>query len=330
MLEPQRQQRLADFAADAALRREEDVLGELLGDGAAALGEMAGAQIGEPGAQKADRIDAEMLVEAPVFGGDDGLRQIGRHLLQRQRLAEQIAKGGDDAAVPGENRDAGPPLGDRQLIGVGQGQGEIGKHAAAENRPPQKQQNGDLKGAGQKARRGPALRRGGLVRRLALRSTAAWRGAGRTIIGVHAQRPVSHRRPPARWPRPLTAPSPAPHHARYPATPPAHYAANCGGDWTNSCGARAEPVAGPPVRTIGNLPRGGRTCLPIRPRADFLRSPTSASPWSEQPYSAACWRCRWRSVASCPWPGPPGHSIPPAEPHRNRRRREGVPGATAA
>ena len=136
VFEPQRQQRFADFAAEVALRRQEHDLGELLGDGAAALGEMAGAQIGEPGAQEADRIDAEMLVEAPVLGGDHRFRQKRRHLLQGQRLTEQIAKAGDEAAILGEDRDARAALGDRQLTGVGQGEGEIGERAAAENRSP--------------------------------------------------------------------------------------------------------------------------------------------------------------------------------------------------
>ena len=92
MLEPQRQQSLADFAGEVALGRQEQDLGELLGDRAAALHDMAGAQIGDGGAQQTDRIDAEMAVETPVLGRDDRLRQIGRHLLQRQRLPEQIAE----------------------------------------------------------------------------------------------------------------------------------------------------------------------------------------------------------------------------------------------
>ena len=44
VLEPQRQQGFADLAAEAPFRRQEQVLGELLGDRAAALDDMAGAQ----------------------------------------------------------------------------------------------------------------------------------------------------------------------------------------------------------------------------------------------------------------------------------------------
>ncbi len=96
VLEPQRQQCLLDLAREGALGGKEQVLGELLGDRAAALDDMAGAQIAESGAQQADRIDAEMAVEAAVLGGDHRSRQVGRHLLEPQRLAEQIAEGGDE------------------------------------------------------------------------------------------------------------------------------------------------------------------------------------------------------------------------------------------
>ena len=89
------------------------------------------------GAHQTDRVDAEMAVEAAVLGGDHRLRQKGRHFLQRQRLAEQIAEGGERAAVFGQDRDARPPLGGGQLAGVGQGQREIGERDAADNRAPQ-------------------------------------------------------------------------------------------------------------------------------------------------------------------------------------------------
>src|SRR6185437_3389421 len=111
VFEPQGQQRFTDLARKAALRGEKYVLGELLGNRAAALDKMSGAQIGEAGAQQPDRVDAEMLVEAAILGCDHRLRQKRRHLLEGQRLAEQIAEGGENAAVLGEDRDARPPLG---------------------------------------------------------------------------------------------------------------------------------------------------------------------------------------------------------------------------
>src|SRR5207302_7636388 len=90
-LEPQSQQRLARLASEAALRGQEQHLGELLGDGAAALDDMPGAQIAKRGANQANRVDAEMAVETAVLGSDHRFRQKRRHLLEGQRLAEQIA-----------------------------------------------------------------------------------------------------------------------------------------------------------------------------------------------------------------------------------------------
>ncbi len=81
VFEPQRQQGLADLAREAALGRQEQVLGELLGDRAAALDDMAGGEIGDRGADEPDRIDAEMAIEAAVLGRDHRLGQVGRHLL---------------------------------------------------------------------------------------------------------------------------------------------------------------------------------------------------------------------------------------------------------
>ena len=52
-----------------------------------------------------------MAVEAPVLGGDHRLRQVARHVLEPQRLAEEIAEGGHERAVGGEQRHRGPPLG---------------------------------------------------------------------------------------------------------------------------------------------------------------------------------------------------------------------------
>ncbi len=88
VLEPQRQQRFADLAGDVPLRRQEHDLGELLGDRAAALDDLPGAQIDQRGARQPKGIDAEMAVEAAVLGRDHRFRQKRRHFLQGQRPAE--------------------------------------------------------------------------------------------------------------------------------------------------------------------------------------------------------------------------------------------------
>ena len=139
MFEPQCQQGFADFAREAPLGCQEQVLCQLLGDRAAAFDDAAGGEIGQRRARQPDRVDAEMAVKPAVLGRDDRLGQIGRHLLQGQRLAEQIAVSREQTAVGGEDRDARAPLRLRQLAGVGQGQREIAGDTAAADRRPQQQ-----------------------------------------------------------------------------------------------------------------------------------------------------------------------------------------------
>jgi hypothetical protein len=60
--------RFFHLALERALIAQEQVLGELLRDGGAALHDAAGFGVGNKGARGAGEIDPEMLVEAPVFG----------------------------------------------------------------------------------------------------------------------------------------------------------------------------------------------------------------------------------------------------------------------
>src|SRR6185503_14073166 len=66
----------------------DEVAGELHGDGARALADVAGAQVGEQGAEDAVRVDAVVLAEALVLDGDEGIGDVGGEALEL-----------DDAAV---------------------------------------------------------------------------------------------------------------------------------------------------------------------------------------------------------------------------------------
>ncbi|MGZ2481563.1 hypothetical protein ACVITL_000086 [Rhizobium pisi] len=79
---------------------------------------MAGREVGHDRAAEAERIDAEMRIEAPVFDGNDGFRNIGRHVFERQRLAAGGAAIGDDAAVDGSDLDVRRPFRDRPRAGA--------------------------------------------------------------------------------------------------------------------------------------------------------------------------------------------------------------------
>ena len=74
-LELQGQHGLLQLALQALVRGEEEDLGELLGDGAAALDDPAAPVVLHDGPGDADGIDAPVRVEAPVLGGDDRVPQ---------------------------------------------------------------------------------------------------------------------------------------------------------------------------------------------------------------------------------------------------------------
>ena len=79
---------------------QEGVLGQLLGDGTAALGDAAVGQVGKDGAEDADRVDADVFIEAVVFGSDEGILQILRHFVDVDGQAVLIGmKGRDQPAV---------------------------------------------------------------------------------------------------------------------------------------------------------------------------------------------------------------------------------------
>ncbi|MNQ37066.1 hypothetical protein D3C85_505990 [compost metagenome] len=68
------------LAPQAALPGQEEVLGELLGEGTAPLYGTTRQQVGYHGAHDGHRRDAAVLVEVPIFGGQQGHQQAVRHL----------------------------------------------------------------------------------------------------------------------------------------------------------------------------------------------------------------------------------------------------------
>src|SRR5262249_61292178 len=69
-LEPKREHEFLHLAPERAFLGQKQVLGELLGDGRAALRDAAVKHVGSHGAEKPDGIDAEMAIKAPVLDGD--------------------------------------------------------------------------------------------------------------------------------------------------------------------------------------------------------------------------------------------------------------------
>ena len=93
---------------------QEQVLGQLLGQRRAALGEApAACRLVDHGARQADRIDAEMRIEAAVLDGHHRLRDIGRHFVQADGLAAGHAAIGKQLAIDRDDLDVGRAVGDR-------------------------------------------------------------------------------------------------------------------------------------------------------------------------------------------------------------------------
>ena len=98
-LQLDREHRLLELAVEAPVRREEEHLGQLLGDGAAALHDAAAAEVLVDRARDAHRIHAEVRVEARVLGGDDGLAERRGHLGERHEDAALDVELGDQLVV---------------------------------------------------------------------------------------------------------------------------------------------------------------------------------------------------------------------------------------
>ena len=115
-LQPGRQRHLLHLAGERALLRQEQVLGELLGQRRAALRDAAMQDVGDDGAGDADRIDAVMRVEAPVLDRHECLRHVARQVLQRHRGAAHVAAGGEQVALQIDDLDRGRALGDFERL----------------------------------------------------------------------------------------------------------------------------------------------------------------------------------------------------------------------
>ena len=74
------QHKLLSLAAEGALVGEEQVLDELLGDGAGALLNLTVLQVDEGGAHDAFHVEAVMGVKAVILDGDDGVGEIIRYI----------------------------------------------------------------------------------------------------------------------------------------------------------------------------------------------------------------------------------------------------------
>ena len=104
VFEPERDHCFLDFAFEGAFGGQEHQLGKLLGDRATALPYLSRHHVDDRGARNADGIEAEMVVEAMIFDGYDGLGKVGRNILEIQDLTAEPAAHGENLAIVGNKR----------------------------------------------------------------------------------------------------------------------------------------------------------------------------------------------------------------------------------
>jgi hypothetical protein len=152
----------------------------------------AAGQVVDERAAEADRVDAEMLVEALVLDRDEGLWQIGRHLADGDGAPAGLAAIGEQRAVGGEDRDVGRPLRHGELVDRRQLRSVIGDHAAKPEHGPEPEHEAPIEdaaeeGAALAALLAAATRRGLLAARLLARCHRIASSAIGSVIGRQTQ-----------------------------------------------------------------------------------------------------------------------------------------------
>jgi hypothetical protein len=147
VFQPERQQQFLTLAPNGAVGRKENILGQLLGDGAAALNQTASTDIGDDGAHQALGIDAEMAVEAAVFRRQQGIGEIGGQFVEIDLLAVEVPIARQNLPIGRDQGDAGPPCGVGQAAQIRQVIGKPGDETKADEDPPDRQHGGPFEQA---------------------------------------------------------------------------------------------------------------------------------------------------------------------------------------
>ncbi len=194
-LQPEREFRLLQLALQRALLGQKQVLGKLLRQRRAALRDAAMQDVGHRRTQDTERIDSVMRIEPAVLDGDEGFRQIGRQILQRDIGAGHFATGRQQAAVEADDLDGRRPFWNLQRLDRRQVRAGPDHDTHDGNRRPQAkhrapiEQPGDAASAarfGAATAAAPALARPRLARLIVIvvvAGLASGRGFHRSVFG---------------------------------------------------------------------------------------------------------------------------------------------------
>ena len=135
VFQPQRQEGFLDLTLQRALIGQKQVFCQLLGDRRTTLNNRIGAGVFHHRADQAENIDAEMLKETPVFGRQNRLDEVVRHLVNRFGVIVQNAALADFVAEAVEEGDGVFAIGPPVLVGFLKGWLGQGQHQHRANHP---------------------------------------------------------------------------------------------------------------------------------------------------------------------------------------------------
>ncbi len=129
------QEGLVDLAAEALLRREEDLFGELLRQRRRPFDLLAGNDVLDRGAHERLRVDAAVIDEVGVLGGQDGLVEPRRDVAlgHHDALLDRVLGEADAVAVVDAGDDRGLVILERLHLRHAHGVGEDEARGNAEN-----------------------------------------------------------------------------------------------------------------------------------------------------------------------------------------------------
>ena len=130
------ERRFLQLALHGAAGRQEQILGQLLGDGRTALHHAAGHHVAHRGARQAERIDADMRAEAAVLDGDEGIDDIVGQVGRIHAFAPGEAAPSHQAAARIQDRDVLRWAFRHQVAHIGHAREEMREDHRAEDQAP--------------------------------------------------------------------------------------------------------------------------------------------------------------------------------------------------
>ena len=103
--QPEGQHHLLHLAAQGPLGRQEEVLGQLLGQCRTALDHLTGTNVCHHGPAQADHVNARVRIEAAILNRQHGIDQIGRQILDGNFMPVRRSPTGNQAALMVQERD---------------------------------------------------------------------------------------------------------------------------------------------------------------------------------------------------------------------------------